>query len=80
MSQALSFELTISENMDQTQNNSVNQQDQIEDLLRTLHGQIRTTNWVEENESRLKSENPELIAAWKSAINDLDEAKPKDKN
>lgn len=49
-----------------------NQQDQIEDLLRTLHGQISTTNWVEENENKLKSENPELIAAWKSAINDLD--------
>lgn len=66
--------------MDQEQNNAVNQQDQIEDLLRTLHGQISSTNWVEENESKLKSENPELIAAWKSAINDLDEAKPKDKN
>jgi hypothetical protein len=60
--------------MDQ-QSSAANQQDQIEDLLRTLHGQIRTTNWVEENTNKLKTENPELIEAWKDEINKLEAPK-----
>jgi len=43
--------------------------DPIEDLLRTLHGQIKTSEWLTENTSKLENENPELIRAWKEAVN-----------
>ncbi len=44
--------------------------DQIEDLLRTLHGQIKTSTWLQENTAnKLEQENPDLIKAWKQAIN-----------
>ncbi len=50
-----------------TKNDSTNQ-DNIEDLLRTLHGQIKTSEWAQENEKKIENENPELIKAWKEAI------------
>ena len=42
--------------------------DPIEDLLRTLHGQIKTSEWLNENTNKLENENPELIKAWKEAV------------
>lgn len=44
----------------------------LEDLLRQLHGQIKSSNWLETNTNRLEQENPELIKAWKDAINEND--------
>ncbi|CAF0868651.1 unnamed protein product [Brachionus calyciflorus] len=45
-------------------------QSNIEDLLRQLHGQIKSSDWLEvNNSSKLENENPELIKAWKDAIN-----------
>jgi hypothetical protein len=41
----------------------------LEDLLRQLHGQIQTSGWLEVNTAnKLEEENPELIKAWKDAI------------
>lgn len=42
----------------------------IEDLLRQLHGQIKSSDWIQENQNRMEKENPELIKAWKNAIDD----------
>ena len=55
--------------------NGTTNQDNIEDLLRTLHGQIKTSEWAQENEKKLNNENPELIKAWKEAIDES--SKPK---
>lgn len=49
-------------------------QDQIEDLLRTLHGQIKSSEWLNENTNKLENENPGLIKAWKEAV---DASEPK---
>lgn len=49
---------------------SASNQDNIEDLLRTLHGQIKTSEWAQQNEKKLINENPELIKAWKDAIDE----------
>ena len=58
--------------MDQSQSN----QDPIEELIRTLHGQIKTSEWINENTSKLEAENPELIKAWKEAVSDASQPKP----
>ena len=43
----------------------------IEDLLRQLHGQIKSSDWLQTNTAdKLEQENPELIRAWKDAIGD----------
>jgi hypothetical protein len=44
----------------------------LEDLLRQLHGQIKSSNWLETNNNKLEQENPELIKAWKDAIDEND--------
>ena len=45
------------------------QDEQIENLLRELHSQIKSSNWLETNTaSKLEQENPELVKAWKNAI------------
>jgi hypothetical protein len=44
----------------------------LEDLLRQLHGQIKSSNWLETNTNKLEQENPELLKAWKDAINEND--------
>lgn len=42
--------------------------DGLEDLLRTLHNQIKTSDWLEKNTATLmEKENPDLIRAWKEA-------------
>jgi hypothetical protein len=42
----------------------------LEDLLRNLHKQIKSTKWLEENNAeKFEQENPELIKAWNEAIN-----------
>ena len=49
---------------------SSNENVQIEDLLRTLHGQIKTSDWLQENTAnKLEQDNPDLIKAWKEAAN-----------
>lgn len=56
-------------NSEPTLRDDANQEDQLEDLLRQLHGQIKSSNWLDTNTaSKLEQENPELISAWKSAI------------
>jgi hypothetical protein len=52
-----------------TADNTTSSNDPIEELLRTLHGQIKTSEWLNENTNKLESENPELIKAWKEAVN-----------
>lgn len=53
-------------NTDLNENTS---KDDIEDLLKQLHGQIKTSNWLATNTvNKLEEENPELIKAWKDAI------------
>jgi hypothetical protein len=43
----------------------------LEDLLKQLHGQIRTSGWLEQNTAnKLEEQNPELIKAWKEAIDE----------
>jgi hypothetical protein len=45
--------------------------DNLEDLLRTLHNQIHTSDWLQANTAnKLEHENPDLIKAWKEAINE----------
>lgn len=40
----------------------------LEDLLRKLHGQIKSSDWLVKNTtSNLEKENPELVRAWKEA-------------
>lgn len=47
---------------------------QIEDLLRQLHSQIRSGDWLTQNTAnKLENENPELIKAWKEAVNNSNE-------
>ena len=42
----------------------------LEDLLKDLHRQIKSTNWLEVNNAqKFEQENPELIKAWNEAIN-----------
>jgi hypothetical protein len=42
----------------------------IEDLLRQLHGQIKTSDWLEKNTANsFQEQNPDLVKAWKDAIN-----------
>lgn len=55
------------------ENSSANgsQSDNIEDLLRQLHGQIKSSDWLQNNTAdKLEKENPELIKAWKEALKD----------
>ncbi len=48
----------------------INNEENLEDLLKNLHKQIKTTNWLEENNvEKLEKENPELLKAWNDAIN-----------
>ena len=54
---------------------NVNQENQLEDLLRTLHTQIKTSEWVSVNTNKLENENPELIKAWKDAIENPEKTK-----
>ena len=50
--------------------------DPIEDLLRQLHGQIKSSNWLESNTAgKLEEQNPELIKAWKDAIDENESRK-----
>ena len=43
----------------------------LETLLQQLHGQIRTSDWLEKNTAeKLEEENPQLIKAWKEAIDE----------
>ncbi len=47
--------------------------EQLEDLLRRLHGQIKTSGWLETNNAvQLENENPELIKAWKNEVEAAD--------
>ena len=51
-------------------------QEGIENLLRQLHGQIKSSDWLQTNTAdKLEQENPELIKAWKDALGDKDEPK-----
>ena len=44
---------------------------QLETLLQQLHGQIRNSGWLEKNTAeKLEEENPQLIKAWKEAIDE----------
>lgn len=44
-------------------------QEGLEDLLRKLHGQIKSSDWLEKNTAAsLEMANPELIRAWKEAV------------
>lgn len=54
---------------DNAENMNLKEDDGIENLLRQLHGQIKSSNWLETNTAvKLEEENPELIKAWKTAI------------
>ena len=47
--------------------------DNLENLLRQLHGQITNSDWLQINTAtKLEHENPELIQAWKNAIENVD--------
>ena len=49
-------------------------ENKLENLLRQLHGQIQTSNWLEHNTAnKLEEKNPELIKAWKEAIDETKE-------
>lgn len=51
------------------ENSGQDSEQQIESLLKQLHGQIKTSDWLEKNTANnLEEENPELIKAWKEAI------------
>ena len=44
-------------------------EENLEDLLKNLHKQIKTTKWLEVNSAeKFEQENPELIKAWNEAI------------
>ncbi len=60
------------QNKDETSNlDQEEYRDPIEELLRTLHGQIKSSNWLESNTAgKLEEQNPELIKAWKNAIDE----------
>ena len=50
--------------------------DPIEDLLRQLHGQIKSSNWLESNTAgKLEEQNPELIKECKDAIDENESRK-----
>jgi hypothetical protein len=58
---------TSSSGVESTQNDD----SKLEDLLRQLHGQIQTSDWLQVNTAnKLEEENPELIKAWKEAIDE----------
>lgn len=51
------------------QNHVQDESDPVENLLRQLHGQIKSSDWLKENSAqKLENENPELIKSWKEAI------------
>ena len=48
---------------------SSNVNNNIEDLLRQLHGQIKSSDWLKSNTAeKFEQENPEIAEAWKNAI------------
>lgn len=44
--------------------------DNLEDLLKVLHKQIKSSdgNWLKEEANKLEQENPELIKGWNNEI------------
>ena len=69
----------MSSSSDESQKNEKienSSEDGLQDLLRQLHGQIRSSNWLESNTAnKLEQENPELIKAWKDAVVEVDSKK-----
>jgi hypothetical protein len=63
--------MSSSSNSSNTNNKEEGGEQQIESLLRQLHGQIKTSDWLAKNTAdKLEEENPELIKAWKKAVDD----------
>lgn len=59
----------MSEIKKNTQEENQTESDPIEDLLKQLHGQIKSSDWLKENTAeKFENENPELIKAWKEAL------------
>ena len=57
-------------NVNNVKNKEDEEDNNLEDLLRNLHKQIKTTKWLEENNAeKFEKENPDLIKAWNEAIN-----------
>jgi hypothetical protein len=59
------------EQQQQQQSNQIdeNGDDALESLVRTLHNQIKSSNWLDvNNASKFEQENPELMKAWNEEV------------